>query len=109
MTKYIPSNNEAVIRTLIANCNKQFPEVMFKVFDTESLVIATNDVDKIIDAIDGGDEEIGINCYDREGNHLGWFGVLPYEAEDIIFDHSDNEFCDTVWSKMQIDKRQIDK
>lgn len=100
MTKYILENNEIIIRNLLTNCKNERVDIIFKVFDTETLVIKTNNVDEVINAIDGGDEEIGINCYDSEGNHLGWFGITPYETEDIIFDHTDNEFCEGIWSKL---------
>ena len=67
-----------------------------KVRDTEELVIKSSDIDEIIAAIDGGDEEIGINAFGQDGKILGWFGILPYEATDIVFDYSANAFCDSV-------------
>ena len=78
------------------SCKKAVPDVVFKVMDTEELVIKSSDVDEIIAAIDGGDEEIGINVFDSTKKCLGWFGIFPYEAEDIVFDSSANAFCDKV-------------
>lgn len=96
MAEYIPENNEKTIRNLLMSCKKAAPDVVFKIWDTEELVKKSSDIDEIIAAIDGGDEEIGINVFDSTKKSLGWFGILPYEAEDIIFDHSANAFCDRV-------------
>lgn len=96
MAEYIPENNEKTIRNLLMSCKKAVPGVVFKIWDTEELVIKSSDIDEIITAIDGGDEEIGINVFDSTKKSLGWFGILPYEAEDIIFDHSANAFCGRV-------------
>lgn len=96
MTEYISEKNEKTIRNLLVSCKKAVPDVVFKVMDTEKLVIKSSDVDEIIAAIDGGDEEIGINVFDSTKKCLGWFGIFPYEAEDIVFDSSANAFCDKV-------------
>ena len=96
MAEYISEKNEATIRNLLVSCKKSVPGVVFKVRDTEELVIKSSDVDEIIAAIDGGDEEIGINVFDSTKKYLGWFGIFPYEAEDIVFDSSANSFCDRV-------------
>lgn len=96
MAEYISEKNEKTIRNLLVSCKKAVPGVVFKVRDTEELVIKSSDVDEIIAAIDGGDEEIGINVFDSTKKCLGWFGIFPYEAEDIVFDSSANAFCDKV-------------
>lgn len=96
MTEYISEENEKTIRNLLASCKKAVPGVVFKIRDTEELVIKSSDIDEIITAIDGGDEEIGINAFGQDGKILGWFGILPYEATDIVFDYSANAFCDSV-------------
>lgn len=96
MAEYISEKNEKTIRNLLVSCKKAVPDVVFKVMDTEELVIKSSDVDEIIAAIDGGDEEIGINVFDSTKKCLGWFGIFPYEAEDIVFDSSANAFCDKV-------------
>ena len=96
MAEYISEKNEKTIRNLLVACKKAVPDVVFKVMDTEELVIKSSDVDEIIAAIDGGDEEIGIHVFDSTEKCLGWFGIFPYEAEDIVFDSSANAFCDKV-------------
>lgn len=83
---------ESLIKTAF-NCGASYIVVQ----DTEMMVIKSNDVTAILNAIDGGDEEIGINCYDADKKCLGWFGVYPFEdADDAIFDYSDNKFCNKV-------------
>ncbi len=96
MAEYILENNEKTIRNLLSACKKAAEGIVFKVLDTEEDVITSSDIDEIITTIDGGDEEIGINVFDSTKKPLGWFGILPYEAEDIVFDHSANAFCDRV-------------
>lgn len=96
MAEYISEKNEKTIRTLLVSCKKAVQDVVFKVMDTEGLAIKSSDVDEIIATIDGGDEEIGINVFDSSNKCLGWFGIFPYEAEDIVFDSSANAFCDKV-------------
>lgn len=102
MTKYIPEENAKLIKKLLEVCNNERENISFRIYDTESCVIYSRDIEKIIDALDGGDEEIGINVIDRETKSaLGWFGVLPYEdVEYMIFDHSDNDFCNNVFNKL---------
>lgn len=99
MAKFISKDNEQQIRQLLEICKKEKDGIIFTVWDTEEKIIKTADPDKIIDEIDGGDEEIGINCYNKSG-FLGWFGVLPYEDEDIIFNHTDNAFCNNVMRRL---------
>lgn len=92
--KYIQPEQADTIRAVINACLKHEPEGFFKVYDTESFVIKSRSAEKILEALDGGDEEAGLNFY-ANGKCLGWFGVLPYE-DDCIFDHSDNEFCNNI-------------
>lgn len=99
MAKFISKDNKQQIRQLLEICKKEKDGIIFTVWDTEEKIIKTADPDKIIDEIDGGDEEIGINCYNKSG-FLGWFGVLPYEDEDIIFNHTDNAFCNNVMRRL---------
>lgn len=98
-TKYITKENAELIVKLLKTCEEVHPNVAFKVRDTEECVIYTRNIEKIIYEMDGGDEEFGITVVDRETKErLGWFGVLPYE-EDVVCDHTDNEYCDTVYNK----------
>ena len=96
MAEYISEKNEKTIRNLLVSCKKAVQGVVFEVRDTEEFVIKSSDIDEIIAAIDGGDEEIGINVFDSTKKCLGWFGIFPYEAEDIVFDSSANAFCERV-------------
>jgi hypothetical protein len=102
MTKYISQENADLIKKLMELCNEEKENISFKIYDTESCVIYTRNIDKIIDEMDGGDEEFGINIVDRETkNYIGWFGVLPYEDfDDVIFDHTDNDLCNNVFNKL---------
>ena len=102
MTKYIQQENADLIKKLMELCNEERENISFKIYDTERCVIYTRNIDKIIDEMDGGDEEFGINIIDRETKKcLAWFGVFPYEDFDsVIFDHSDNDFCDNVFNKL---------
>ena len=54
MAEYISEKNEKTIRNLLVSCKKAVPDVVFKVMDTEELVIKSSDVDEILAAIDGG-------------------------------------------------------
>lgn len=102
MTKYISQENADLIKRLMELCKEERDNILFKVYDTESCVTFTRNIDKVIDEIDGGDEEIGINIIERETkNNLAWFGVLPYEEKTyMIFDHSDNDFCNNVMNRL---------
>lgn len=99
---YIEFENEQVIRMLIEICFREYPDGVFEVRDTEGFVCKTRKADSILNEIDGGDEEIGLNFYDGHGKFLGWFGILPYEEDPdcIIFDMSDNKFCEKVMEQM---------
>lgn len=99
MAKYISEDNEQQIRRLLEISKEEKGDITFTIWDTEGKIVKTTDSNKIIEEIDGGDEEIGINCYNNNG-FLGWFGVLPYECEDIIFDHTDNAFCNNVMRRL---------
>lgn len=102
MTNYISEENANLIKKLLEACNDERENISFKIYDTESCVIYSRNIDKIIDALDGGDEEIGINIIDRDTkNCLAWFGIFPYEDFDcVVFDHSDNDFCNNIWNKL---------
>ena len=98
MTKYIPEENANKIRTLINVCKSIHPKISFQVYDSDDLIYKskTPDAELILNEMDGGDEEIGINCYLNDKN-IGWFGLLPYEDEDsVIVNASDNDFCSLV-------------
>lgn len=92
-TKYIPSENAEKIIELLNKCKEEYPEMIFYIYDTESFVCKSQNPDEILEEIDGGDEEIGINCWVNK-EMIGWFGCFPYEEPDsIFFDCSDNNFC----------------
>jgi len=92
ITKYIPQENAKTILKLMNKCLEVNSNIKFHILDTEGYVGKSKNPEKIIQAIDGGDEELGINCMVGE-DCIGWFGILPYEENDIMYDCSDNEFC----------------
>lgn len=92
-TKYIPSENAEKITEFLNKCKEEYPEMIFYIYDTESFVCKSQNPDKILEKIDGGDEEIGINCW-VNGEMIGWFGCFPYEEPDsMFFDCNFNNFC----------------
>ena len=95
ITKYIPQENTETILKLLNKCLELEPNIKFHILDTEGYVGKSRNPEKIIQAIDGGDEELGINCMIDE-ECIGWFGILPYEEYDIVYDCSDNNFCNYV-------------
>lgn len=99
MAKYISEDSERQICRLLEICKQEKSDITFTICDTEGIVAKTVESNKVIEEIDGGDEDIGINCYNKNG-FLGWFGILPYEDEDIIYDHSDNAFCNNVMRRI---------
>ena len=106
-TKYIPSENAEKIIELLNKCKEEYPEMIFYIYDTESFVCKSQNPDKILEEIDGGDEEIGINCWVNgenswvNGEMIGWFGCFPYEEPDsIFFDCSDNNFCNKIYREI---------
>lgn len=99
-TKYIPSENAEKITELLNKCKEEYPEMIFYIYDTESFVCKSQNTDKILEKIDGGDEEIGINCW-VNGKMIGWFGCFPYEEPDsIFFDCRDNDFCNKIYREI---------
>ena len=97
-TKYIPQENANRLMQLLRKAQELCPNVKFKVvIDDGEVEYEGWSKSLTIDAIDGLDCDIGINCYDGD-KHLGWFGITPYEEPDcVICDYSDNEFCETCW------------
>ena len=91
--------NEKTIRKLLRQANKH-GATWFVVKDTEEVVIRSNNVNDIITAMDGGDEEFLIDCYSGEKGlkaYIGWFGlVMDNDEEECISDYSDNDFCNEV-------------
>jgi len=81
---------------------KLFGASKFIVRDTEALVIKSGEINEIIAAMEGGDEEFGIECYDAENKRMGWFLIiLANEVEEVIADYSDNDFCERIWKITQ--------
>ena len=96
-TKYIPQENTDRLLAVLRKSSELHSNVIFKVYDTESHVINTRKPEKVIESIDGGDEEICILFYDKENDlQLGTLGVLPYEEDGVGFDCSDNNFLKEI-------------
>lgn len=51
----------------------------------------------IVELVDGGEENFGLSFFDKEGNRLGWFGVvLGNQDFTTIFDYTDNPWSDKI-------------
>lgn len=88
-TEYIPQENADKLHQIL----KRASGCYFKVYDTESHVITTKFPDKLIAAIDGGDEEIRVEIYDHSKSvYHGTLCLLPYEEDSMPYDYSDNAF-----------------
>lgn len=96
-TKYIPQENADKILNLLLKAKEicgQDLGFWLRSDDCETSV-KTRNPEKVIDEMDGVDDNFGINLVrisDKEC--LGWFYITPYEDEDcVICNYSDNEFC----------------
>lgn len=99
-TNYIPQENAQELLDLLYRAKELHSNVIFKVYDTESHVINTRKPEKVIESIDGGDEEVCVLFYDKENDlQLGGLGVLPYEEDGVGFDHSNNDFMKRVMNE----------
>lgn len=99
-TKYIPQENAHKLLDLLYRAKELRSNVIFKVYDTESHVINTRKPEKVIESIDGGDEEVCILFYDKENDlQLGNLGVLPYEEDGVGFDYSCNDFMERIMNE----------
>lgn len=89
-TEYIPQENADRLYQILTRANGCY----FKVYDTDSHVITTRFPEKLISAIDGGDEEIRVEIYDRSTREFqGIMCLLPYDCPDSVpYDYSDNAF-----------------
>lgn len=88
-TEYIPQENADRLHQILTRASGCY----FKVYDTESHVITTRFPEKLINAIDGGDEEIRVEIYDRSTREYhGTLCLLPYEYDSMPYDYSDNPF-----------------
>ena len=100
MLKYIDEEIANGIVNLLQVCKEQDDDIVFKVYDTESYVGKSADIDAVMNMIDGGDEQVSIHCCILADNghlveDLGWFGIMPYEY-DWLYNYKDCEFCERV-------------
>jgi hypothetical protein len=94
-TKYIPQENANVLVKVLEKAVELCPNVKFDVIcdDEGDLIYHGKKIENVITEMDGMDCNFGVNCLDGE-KVIGWFFFTPYEDEDeVICDHSDNEFC----------------
>lgn len=92
-TEYISQENADRLYRILSRASGCY----FKVYDTGSHVITTTCPEKLIMAIDGGDEEVRVEIYDHsEGVHRGTMYLLPYEEDSIPYDYSDNAFMNDL-------------
>jgi hypothetical protein len=92
------------IKQLLETCKAAAPSCVFKIYDSEAFVIKTADISAALAAMDGGDDVAEITVKDGK-TVLGWFACMPYGDEDeAIFDHADNDFCDTVCKRIEAAK-----
>ena len=93
----LQEKNKKILKALLkAILSKE--NTIVAVYDTEEFIIKSKDVDEIIKAIDGGDEEIRIDAtHTLTGFISGSFYIQPYEeGSDILVDYTDNEYCDSI-------------
>lgn len=101
-TKYIPQENADKILKLLLKAKEicgQDLGFWLRSDDCETSV-KTRNPEKVIDEMDGVDDNFGINFMGKivpesdARECLGWFYITPYEDEDcVICNYSDNEFC----------------
>lgn len=93
-TEYISQENADRLYRILNRASACY----FKVYDTESHIITTRFPEKLIMAIDGGDEYICIEIYEQsERVYRGSLYLMPYDDEDSIpYDWSDNAFMDKL-------------
>ena len=96
---YMPTENANKIMDVLNKALSIRNDLIFSVYDSSSYYGKSSDPHKIIELIDGGAEEIAIKIRVKNtDNILGWLYLLPYECDVdcIVFDHTDNEFCDKI-------------
>lgn len=100
-TNYIPQENAQELLDLLNRAKDLHEGVLrFKVYDSEGPVISTLNPIRVINEIDGGDEEVSIKFVDYESKkYLGIVFNLPYEQDGIAFDYSDNEFIERLMNE----------
>lgn len=58
------------------------------------------DVSKAVEYIMDVEDVRSVTVFDKDGDVLGVFGIEPanyeYDIFDIVYDYSDNDFCDGV-------------
>ena len=105
-TKFIPDENaEAIGRLLMIARDSFCGGLFFEVWDSEEMVIRSANIDEVLEAIDGGDEEITIHfVYSAKAKErFGWVAIMPYEELDCIpYNYSDTEFCNKVIEKFNL-------
>lgn len=97
-TKYIPVENGNKIVSILNKCLELNPNLKFHIItdDNGDLIYNGNNPEKAVYEMDGLDCNFGVNCMNKE-KCIGWFFFTPYEDEDeIVCDHTDNEFCKEV-------------
>ena len=94
-TKYIPQESANAVAKVLEKVLELCPSVRFEVIadDEGDLIYHGKKIENVISEMDGMDCNFGVNCVDGE-KVIGWFFFTPYEdAEDVICDYTDNEFC----------------
>ena len=75
---------------------------LIKVYDSEGILVTTNDIELVLKQMNGGDEEFTICGIDSELNIIGEFYILPYEEGlDMIVNYTDNDFCNKVYQQVK--------
>lgn len=98
--KYIDEGIANGIANLLRVCKELNNDIVFKIYDSESFVGKSRDIDTILNMLDGGDEYISIHCCILADNghlveDLGWFGIAVGET-DWLYNYKDCAFCTQV-------------
>ena len=94
-TKYIPQENANKMVAILNKCLEINPDLKFHVItdDEGDMIYKGNNPEKAVNEMDGYDCNFGVNCMDNE-KFIGWFFFTPYvDIEDVVCDHTDNDFC----------------
>lgn len=94
----LPQTTIEHLNALMQACKEVLPDCRFALYDTENATMQTENPQCVIDEMQGGDEEYGLEVYDSTSQYQCTFYLLPYEEEDMIFDYNSNQIADQIFN-----------